>query len=157
MKRMALGLAIACTVLGMSARPAAIEPANTPGTVTFTKDIAPILQRSCQGCHRPDSMAPMSLITYEDVRPWARAIKQRTGLRNRMGVMPPWFIEKNIGIQSYKDDVSLSEQEIATIAAWVDAGAPQGKPADMPPPLVFASADQWVIGEPDLVVDSPPF
>ena len=60
--------------------------------VTFTKDIVPILQRSCQNCHRPDSMAPMSLMSYEEVRPWARSIKQRTGLRNRTGVMPPWFL-----------------------------------------------------------------
>ncbi len=81
-----------------------------PKTATFTKDIAPILQRSCQTCHRPDSVAPMSLMTYEDVRPWARSIKQRTGLRNRMGVMPPWFIDKHVGIQDYKDDISLSEQ-----------------------------------------------
>ena len=91
--------------------------------VTFTKDIAPILQRSCQSCHRPNSVAPMSLITYEEVRPWARSIKQRTALRNRMGVMPPWFIEKDVGIQRFKDDISLSEAEIETIGAWVDAGA----------------------------------
>src|SRR5688572_33435933 len=73
--------------------------------VTFSKDIAPILQRSCQSCHRPDSLAPMSLITYEEVRPWARAIKQRTALRHRRGAMPPWFIEKDIGIQRFKDDI----------------------------------------------------
>ncbi len=77
--------------------------------VTFTRNVAPILQRSCQHCHRPDSVAPMSLLSYEDARPWARSIKQRTGLRDRMGVMPPWFIEKNVGIQDYKDDISLSE------------------------------------------------
>ena len=100
---------------------------------TFTKDIAPILQRSCQKCHRPDSLAPMSLITYEDVRPWARSIKNRTGLRNKMGVMPPWYIEKDIGIQRFKDDWSLSDAEIATIAAWTDNGAPRGNPADMEP------------------------
>ena len=124
-------------------------------TATFTKDVAPILQRSCQGCHRPDSVAPMSLLTYDEARPWARSIKQRTGLRNRMGVMPPWFIEKDVGIQDYKDDISLNEEEIATIAEWVDGGAPRGNPADMPPPLVFAAADEWGIGEPDLIVDTP--
>src|SRR6185437_11374965 len=79
------------------------------GPVTFTKDIAPILQRSCQNCHRPDGVAPMSLITYTDVRPWARAIKQRTGIGPHAGVMPPWYVEKNIGIQRYKDDPSLSD------------------------------------------------
>ena len=102
--------------------------------MTFTKHIAPILQRSCQNCHRPDGVAPMSLITYEEVRPWARAIKQRTGLGPRAGVMPPWYIEKNIGIQHYKDDPSLSEVEVATVAKWADTGAPRGNPADMPPP-----------------------
>src|SRR4051794_39659538 len=76
--------------------------------VTFTKDVAPILQRSCENCHRPDGVAPMSLVTYEDARPWARAIKQRTGIGPKAGVMPPWYIEKNIGIQKYKNDPSLS-------------------------------------------------
>ena len=138
----------------MLAVPAAAAEQAT-GEVTFSRDIAPILQRSCQTCHRPNSVAPMSLITYEEVRPWARSIKQRTGLRNRMGVMPPWFIEKDVGIQAFKDDISLSETEIETIAAWVDSGAPRGNPADLPPARVFAGADEWDIGEPDLIVDSP--
>jgi hypothetical protein len=124
--------------------------------VTFSKDIAPILQRSCQSCHRPDSVAPMSLITYEEVRPWARAIKQRTALRHRRGAMPPWFIEKEIGIQKFKDDISLSDAEIARIGRWADAGAPRGNPADMPPARVFAGNDVWQIGTPDLIVTSPP-
>ena len=123
--------------------------------VTFTKDIAPILQRHCQSCHRPDSLAPMSLLTYEDARPYARAIKTRTALRTQRGTMPPWFIEKDIGIQQYKDDPSLSEEEITTIAKWADGGAPRGNPADMPPPLDFQSGDQWKIGKPDLIVSSP--
>jgi mono/diheme cytochrome c family protein len=122
-------------------------------TVTFSKDIAPILQRSCQSCHRPPpgGGAPMSLLTYEEVRPWARSIKERTGRRE----MPPWFIEKNVGIQEFKDDPSLSEQEIALIARWVDAGSPRGNPADMPPPRQFPTGIEWTIGEPDLVVSSP--
>src|SRR3989442_10019832 len=107
------------------------------GEVTFTKDVAPILQRSCQSCHRPRGVAPMPLTTYEEVRPYAAAIKQRTGLRDRRGVMPPWFIEKNIGIQHFKDDISLSEEEIATNARLGDNGAGRGKTADMPPPRVF--------------------
>ena len=123
--------------------------------VTFTKDIAPILQRSCQQCHRPDSVAPMSLITYEEVRPYARAMKQRTALRSKPGVMPPWYIEKNVGIQQYKEDISLSDDQIETIAAWADSGAPKGNPADMPPPVVFADASVWKIGKPDLIVTSP--
>ena len=97
----------------------------------------------------------MSLITYEDVRPWARSIKNRTGLRNKPEAMPPWYIEKDIGIQDFKNDPSLSDAEVEAIATWVDNGAPLGNPADMPPPLEFLAADQWSIGEPDLIVSSP--
>ena len=122
--------------------------------VTFTKDIAPILQRSCQNCHRPDGVAPMSLVTYEDVRPWARAMKQRTGIGPHAGVMPPWYMEKNLGIQGFKDDPSLSDEEVAKIARWSDAGAPRGNPADMPPPRVFDDPRAWHIGTPDLIVKS---
>src|SRR5690349_5782338 len=99
--------------------------------VTFTKDIAPILQRSCQNCHRPGSVAPMPLLTYEDARPYAAAIKRRTGIRSKQGTMPPWYIEKGIGIQHYKNDISLSDEEVARIARWADSGAPRGNPADM--------------------------
>src|SRR5215470_4220707 len=120
--------------------------------VTFAKDIAPILQRSCQNCHRPDGVAPMALVTYEDVRPWARAIKQRTGIGPHAGVMPPWYMEKNIGIQQFKDDPSLSDAEVAKVAKWADGGAPRGNPADMPPPKVFDDPRAWHIGTPDLIV-----
>jgi len=123
-----------------------------PAEGTFTKDIAPLLQRSCQNCHRPAGVAPMSLITYEDARPWARAIKQRTGIGPHAGVMPPWYIEKDIGIQEYKDDPSLSDVEVATIAKWADSGAPQGNPADLPPAKEFEDANSWNIGTPDLIV-----
>ena len=128
---------------------------SAKGEVTFAKDIAPILQRSCQTCHRPNSIAPMSLIEYEEVRPWARSIKNRTGLRDKPGTMPPWFVEKDIGIQRFKNDPSLTDEEVATIAAWVDNGAPEGDPEDTPAPLEFLDADEWQIGEPDLVVSSP--
>src|SRR4051812_3680560 len=90
-----------------------------PTAVTFTKDVAPILQNHCQVCHRPNTFAPMSLLTYEDARPWAKAIKQKVAARE----MPPWFIDKNVGIQHFSNDVSLSDEEIATIVNWVDAGA----------------------------------
>jgi hypothetical protein len=122
--------------------------------VTFAKDIAPILQRSCQSCHRPDGGAPMSFISYEEVRPWARVIKLRTAIRDRMGAMPPWYAEKDIGIQHYKQDPSLSDLELAKTQAWADNGAPLGNPADMPPPLTFAG-DEWRI-QPDLIVKSEP-
>jgi hypothetical protein len=130
---------------------------STPASsdVTFTKDITPILQRSCQHCHNSEGVAPMSLVTYEETRPWARAMKARTSLRTRRGAMPPWFVEKDLGIQQFKDDPSLSEEEIARIASWADNGAPRGNPADMPPPLDFANANKWTIGEPDLVLRSP--
>ena len=125
-----------------------------PAGVTFTRDIAPILQRSCQECHRADGGAPMSLGTFQEVRPWARSIKQRTGIRDRMGAMPPFFVEKDLGILEFKDDPSLSDKELALIQAWVDNGAPQGDLADMPPPRQFAEADGWMLGEPDLVLRS---
>lgn len=96
----------------------------------------------------------MSLITYEQVRPWARAIKNRTGLGPRAGVMPPWYMEKNIGIQHYKDDISLSDVEVATVAKWADTGAARGRAEDMPPPLEFDLTGGWRIGTPDLVVST---
>jgi hypothetical protein len=122
--------------------------------VTFTKDVAPILQRSCENCHRPDGVAPMSLVSYEDVRPWARAIKQRTSIGPKAGVMPPWYVEKNLGIQQFQNDPSLSDDEIAMIGKWADAGAPRGNPADMPPPKVYADRTAWAIGTPDLILKS---
>src|SRR5438128_598367 len=82
--------------------------------VTFAKDVAPILQRACQNCHRPGAIAPMSLLTYEDARPWARSIKQKVAGRE----MPPWYIDQNIGITKFKDNPSLSNAEIATIGKW---------------------------------------
>jgi len=131
------------------------QAASPVAQVTYTKDIAPILQRSCENCHRADGVAPMALGTYEEVRPWARAIKQRTGIGPHAGVMPPWYMEKNIGIQSFKNDPSLSDEEVAKIAKWADSGAPRGNPADMPPPRQWADASVWSIGTPDLIVKTP--
>ncbi len=127
------------------------ETTGAAGDVTFTKDVLPILQRSCQACHRPGAIAPMSLISYEDVRPWARSIKRYVESRE----MPPWYIDRRIGIQDFKDDPSLTDDEIATIAAWVDSGAPRGNPGDAPPAREFLDADDWRIGEPDLIVSLP--
>jgi hypothetical protein len=135
-----------------AARAEPSAPPGIPADVTFTKHIAPILQRSCENCHRPDGVAPMSLVTYEDVRPWARAIRQRTGIGPKAGVMPPWYVERNIGIQTFHNDPSLTEDEIATIAKWADSGAPRGDPADMPPPKQYADRTSWAIGTPDLIV-----
>ena len=112
-------------------------------TPTFTKDVAPILFKRCAECHRPTGMAPMSLMTYEDARPWARAVRQKVVARE----MPPWGADPAIG--TFANDVSLKQHEIDTIAAWVDGGAPQGNPADLPKPPQFAEG--WSIGKPDLV------
>jgi hypothetical protein len=119
--------------------------------VTFTKDVAPILQNRCQVCHRPGTFAPMSLLTYEEARPWARSIKQKVVARE----MPPWFIDKNVGVQHFNNDVSLTDDEIATIAKWVDSGATRGDPADMPPPRQFKDVNTWQIDTPDLIVTLP--
>ena len=85
--------------------------AQTSGAVTFAKDVAPILERSCQTCHRTGSMAPMSLVTYQEVRPWARAIKDKVAAR----IMPPWHLDKTVGIQEFANDISLSDVEIDTV------------------------------------------
>src|SRR5262249_5146691 len=100
------------------------QQATTNRAVTFTKDVAPIFQEKCRSCHRADSMAPMSLVTYEESRPWAKAIKERVIKRQ----MPPWHIDKTVGIQQFKNDRSLTDSQIATIVRWVDDGAPKGDP-----------------------------
>ena len=142
--------AVGSATLNAQQAPAAATP-----EVTFTKDIAPILQRSCQNCHRPGQVAPMSLLTYEDARPWARSMKARTAIRDKAGTMPPWYIEKNIGIQHYKNDPSLSDEEVAKIAKWADTGAPRGDAKDMPAARVFQDGASWHAGEPDLIIESP--
>ncbi len=120
--------------------------------VTFTRDIAPILQRSCQTCHRDGGVGPMSLVTYQQVRRYSSRIVYKTGLRDVAGAMPPWYVEKDIGIQDFKNDPSLSDWEVAAIAAWVENGMPEGNPADMPPPRIFPNNEAWIAGEPDLIV-----
>jgi hypothetical protein len=115
--------------------------------VTFHKQIEPILQRSCQGCHRPGEAAPFSLLTYQDARPWAKAIKQAV----RTGKMPPWFANAAHG--KFANDPSLRQAEIDSIVAWVDQGAVAGDAKDAPPAREFPTG--WKIGEPDLIVEIP--
>ena len=134
-----------------------LSPLTMAQQVTFHKDIEPILQRSCQTCHRPGGAAPMQLITYEEVAPYAGLIEYKTGLRDRMGAMPPWYVEKDIGIQHYKNDTSLTDEEIAAISFWARSGAPQGNPADAPDALVFDDSVKWALGEPDLIVRTEDF
>ena len=129
----------------------------TAPPATFTKDVAPILQEKCQSCHRAGSMAPMSLVTYDETRPWVKSIKQRVVTRS----MPPWHIDKTVGIQHFANDMSLTDAQIATIARWADAGAPQGNPKDMPPAKVWPKEDGWQLsqqfGQPDFVLSSDPY
>jgi hypothetical protein len=129
----------------------------TGSTPTFTKDVAPILQEKCQNCHRAGSMAPMSLVTYEETRPWAKSIKERVITRS----MPPWHLDKTVGIQHFQNDMSLSDDQIAVIARWVDGGAPMGDAKDMPPPKQWPNDDGWQLekqyGKPDLIVKSEPY
>jgi hypothetical protein len=154
MFRSALAMLTAAAIVALRFAEPAAQTTSATGAgqqPTFTKDIAPIFQRACQECHRPGSIGPMPLMTYQDARPWARSVKDKVSRRE----MPPFFIDRSIGIQHFKDDPSLTDQEVRTIAMWVDAGAPQGNPADMPPPRTFDDQSKWQIGKPDLIVTVP--
>ena len=144
------GLAAAAPAAGLAQT--AAEP-----EVTFARDIAPLLQQHCQTCHREGSMAPMSLVTYAETRPWARAIKNRVIARE----MPPWHLDKTVGIQQFVNDISLSDEQIDRVVRWVDAGAPLGDPADMPPPATWPDDDRFrleaELGPPDIVVRGVPW
>jgi hypothetical protein len=133
------------------------DAAATSKPVTFTKDVAPILQARCQECHRKGSMAPMSLVTYDETRPWAKSIRQRVITRQ----MPPWHIDKAVGVQKFKNDISLTDEQIDTIVRWVDAGSPQGDLKDMPAPRQWPADNEWKaaaeLGQPDLIVKSEPY
>ncbi|PYR70154.1 MAG: hypothetical protein DMF87_00915 [Acidobacteria bacterium] len=153
---MRFALTVSATLIAIAAMSVvgqAADPTSRP--VTFTKDVAPILQEKCQQCHQPNSIAPMSLISYEDARPWARSMKQRVVTRQ----MPPWHIDMSVGVHEFKNDMSLSDAQIDTIARWVDAGAPEGDPKDMPPPKPLVTDNEWQgvrdgYGPPDLVIRS---
>jgi hypothetical protein len=137
----------------------AVASAAVPANPTFTKDVAPIFQEKCEACHRPESIAPMSLMTFEETRPWARSIKARVEARQ----MPPWNIDKTVGIQHFKNDRSLTDDQLATVIKWIDQGAPKGDVKDMPVAKVWPKDEGWnyaaLFGqtEPDLVIKSTPF
>jgi len=139
-----------------TARPGSGQ-AGAGGEVTFARDVAPILQANCQSCHRPGNVAPMSLLTYEEVRPWATVIADRVAKR----VMPPWPLDVTVGIQEFKNSRSLSEDDIHTIVTWAEAGAPLGDLADLPTPIEWPDwSDSWAFQEdfdrePDLILKSP--
>jgi hypothetical protein len=146
----------ALALLALPASPAAAgDKPDRP--VTFAKDVAPILQAKCQDCHRPGTVAPMSLLTYQETRPWAKSIRERVIARQ----MPPWHIDKTVGIQHFLNDRSLSDQEVDTIVRWVDSGAPLGNPKDLPSPRQWPAEEAWQLtkqfGEPDFVIKSPSF
>jgi hypothetical protein len=130
----------------------AFSPLLVAQEVTFHKDIEPILQRSCQTCHRDGGVAPMPLITYDQTAPFAGLIEYKTSLRDRAGAMPPFYAEKNIGIQHIKDDPSLTDAELAAISTWARSGTPKGDAADAPAPLAFDDNAKWKLGEPDQIV-----
>ena len=135
--------------------PGLAHAAGAASPVTFSKDVAPIFQAKCQSCHEPGSIAPMSLATYKESRPWARAIKARVLSRQ----MPPWHIDRSVGVQHFKNDMSLSDDQIATIVAWVDQGAPEGNPADFTPKPIstglYWQAERDGYGPPDIVITAP--
>jgi hypothetical protein len=130
-------------LLACAAGITALAASNTP---TFTKDVLPVFQKNCQGCHRPGEVAPMSLLTYQDARPWAKAIKQAVVTRK----MPPWFADP-VSVH-FSNDRTLSPQDINTIVSWVDGGAPEGDPKDAPAPVTFQNG--WNI-KPDMIVEMP--
>ncbi len=121
--------------------------APTSSSVTYYKDVASILQNRCQECHRPGEVAPMSFMTYDQVRPWAKAMKTAVLTKK----MPPWSADPHYG--KFSNDRSLSQAEMDTLVAWVDAGSPAGNPKDAPKPREYFEG--WQIGKPDVVYELP--
>jgi hypothetical protein len=129
--------------------------AESNAAPTFSKDVSRILQQKCQQCHQPNSIAPMSLITFQETRPWARSIRQRVITRQ----MPPWHIDQSVGVRHFKNDMSLTDEQIDTLVRWVDAGAPEGDRKDLPAPVPLITDNEWQgvkdgFGPPDLVIRS---
>jgi hypothetical protein len=142
-----VGVSLVAAVAGQTQD--AVRAVSSTPVVTFHKDVLPILQENCQSCHRPGQIGPMPLLTYQQVRPWAQSIKNKVTTRQ----MPPWLADPRYG--RFTNDVSLEQREIDTLVAWVNAGAPEGKPADAPPPVDFP-VQGWLI-QPDVTLDLPPY
>ncbi len=126
---------------------AALSAAASTSSVTYYKDVLPVLQKNCQSCHRPGEAAPMSFLTYESTRPWAKAIKTAVATKK----MPPWFADPSHG--KFANDRTLSAAELNTLVSWADAGATAGNPKDAPKPIEFTEG--WEIGKPDMVFEIP--
>jgi hypothetical protein len=141
-------VALGSFLVGMAATTAPMRATTAEGSasVTFNKDVLPILQKNCQACHRPGEIAPMSFLTYQDTRPWAKAIKVAVLSRQ----MPPWFADPAYG--HFANDRTLSESAINTLTAWADAGALEGDAKDAPPPVDFPQG--WSL-KPDMVIELP--
>ena len=133
------------------------QQSQAEGMPTYSKDVAPILQAKCASCHNPEGIGPMPLQNYEQVKPFAALIHDRTSKR----IMPPWHVDTGIGIQSFKNDASLSDEQIDIIEDWFLAGAPEGDPTDLPEPIEFPSGAAWQLGDqlgpPDLIIKSSPY
>lgn len=121
--------------------------ATAPSEITFYKDVLPVLQKNCQGCHRPGEAAPMSLLTYEQSRPWAKAIRKAVLTKQ----MPPWFADPHYG--KFLNDRRLSQSDLDTLVSWADTGAKAGDPKEGPAPIDFVEG--WRIGKPDMVIEMP--
>jgi hypothetical protein len=136
---------------------AGAPPSAPTRAVTFARDVAPILQNHCQVCHSLGSIGPMPLTTFEEVRPFAALISQRVQTRT----MPPWHMDKTVGIQAFKNDISLSDAEIRTLVEWAESGTPMGDPAELPPPVKWPTGNEFrtadKLGAPDLVLRSEPY
>ncbi|HKC85537.1 MAG TPA: c-type cytochrome, partial [Blastocatellia bacterium] len=145
-KLIAAVVLIGCAAIGLFALP--ISYASGPDApakeVTFNKDVAPIFHAKCAECHHPGETAPFSTLTYKDVRPWAKSIKEKVINRE----MPPWHADPQVG--EWANDRRLTPQQIETIVAWVNQGAKEGDPKDLPPAPQFI--DGWSIGKPDVVI-----
>ncbi len=149
MKRSFSLILFSATLLGVFALAQLNGSAKVAKPVTFTKDVAPIFNAKCAECHRPGDSAPFSTLTYKDVRPWAKSIKEKVANRT----MPPWHADPHFG--QFKNDRSLSQKEIDTIVAWVDGGAVEGNPKDLPPTPKFNEG--WTIGTPDMIIKVPEY
>ena len=155
-KRTIRGLTTICLAVTWAVV-AGSAPAGAQDHPTFARDVAPIVQQNCQICHQPGSIAPMSLMTYDAVKRYAPRIREKVAAR----VMPPWHIDRSVGIQDFKNDRGLTDEELETFVTWLDGDMPFGDEADMPPPPQFPDPSVWQFseqfGEPDLVVQSEPY
>jgi mono/diheme cytochrome c family protein len=156
-KTLPIGFALVALVALQSPATAQVAFASsTDAEVTYAADVAEIIQNNCTVCHRPGGIGPMNLVTYEDARRYARRIREQVANK----LMPPYYYDDDIGIQELQHDWRLSDEDIATVVAWVDQGSPLGDPADMPAPPSLVDAEGWSLesafGAPDVVVYSSP-